>query len=110
MLHIISVKSVYCHLKPRISANIYEYYPFTCRHKFCFACWIGVQTVTMARTETEVQHEPSHVESQSPFHRVLVERDSFLCLPSALFTNSASEARDHCGPTRQASFGPDVSK
>jgi hypothetical protein len=53
----------------------------------------------MTGTETSNTPEPSHVESQGPFHRFLVQRDSCLCLPVALFDNMASEARDHCGMT-----------
>jgi len=47
--------------------------------------------------ESVVIPEPSHVESQGPFHRVFIDRDAFLCLPPAMFDNTASEARDHCG-------------
>jgi hypothetical protein len=56
----------------------------------------------MATTETDIERpsETSQIESQGPFHRVVVGRDAFLCLPSALFTNTASEARDHCGKIR----------
>jgi hypothetical protein len=39
----------------------------------------------------------SNIESQGPFSRVFVQRDALLCLPSAIFDNVASEARDHCG-------------
>jgi len=60
---------------------------------------VECQNMTRTRTETEIPRESSHVESQTAFHRVFVERNSFLCLPSALFTNNASEARDHCGKT-----------
>jgi hypothetical protein len=57
--------------------------------------------MTTTRVETIVP-EASHVESQGPFHRVVIERGAFLCLPQALFDNVASEARDHCGkPSRQ---------
>jgi len=49
------------------------------------------------RTENVFEDEPSHTESQGPFHRVLIDRGNFLCLPDALFENIASEARDHCG-------------
>src|SRR5579859_1366291 len=53
--------------------------------------------MTRTETETEAQTETSHVESQGPFHRVVVERHSVSCFPNALFDNVASEARDHCG-------------
>jgi Domain of unknown function (DUF202) len=52
------------------------------------------------QTESEPPSEWSHVESQGPFHRVVIERNAFMCLPSALFNNTASEARDHCGTLR----------
>lgn len=56
------------------------------------------------RTETEPAPEVSQVESQGAFQRVVIARDAFLCLPSALFTNNASDARDHCGTVRSWSF------
>jgi Domain of unknown function (DUF202) len=60
----------------------------------------------MAGTATATQRtdnglDASHVEAQGPFHRVVIGRDAFLCLPSALFDNIASEARDHCGTLRK---------
>ena len=56
--------------------------------------------MTTSQTEIELPRDSSHIESQGPFHRVVVQRDAFLCLPSALFDNNASEARDHCGIIR----------
>lgn len=54
--------------------------------------------MSAAATETIApRHEASHIESQGPFHRVVVMREAFLCVPTALFDNNASEARDHCG-------------
>lgn len=53
--------------------------------------------MTSTQTDGIPSRELSHVESQSLFHRVVVMRDAFLCLPYALFENTASEARDHCG-------------
>ena len=82
---------------------------FTCRDHLRSERTAQVSTMTTTGIETEVPCEPSHVESQGPFHRVFVERGSFLCLPSALFTNDASEARDHCGITRSP-FVPDISQ
>lgn len=57
-----------------------------------------IKSVEMSSTTTETQQpaEYSHVESQGPFHRVVLKRDGLLCLPNALFENTASEARDHC--------------
>lgn len=55
-------------------------------------------TGTGTQTQTRDSNvESSHLESQGPFHQIVVERDAFLCLPPAMFDNTASEARDHCG-------------
>ena len=56
--------------------------------------------MTTSQTVIESPRDSSHVESQGPFHRVIVQRDAFLCLPSALFDNTSSEARDHLGSIR----------
>jgi len=61
-----------------------------------------VRPSRMAATETQTQTRDStlqspHVESQGPFCRVFIERDACYCLPAAMFDNTGSEARDHCG-------------
>ena len=39
----------------------------------------------------------SRIESQGPSYSVHLNREGSFCLPSGLFNNVASEARDHCG-------------
>src|ERR1700730_9163787 len=66
--------------------------------------WTQHNSMTTTRTENVSEPETSHVESQGPFHRVFIERSGFLCLPPALFDNTASEARDHFGLNPLASL------
>ena len=71
--------------------------------------WALHYHVRPSRMETQTQTRDStlqspHVESQGPFCRVFIERDACYCLPAAMFDNTGSEARDHCGMFSEKSW------